>query len=64
MGSYHGIIFNATEKEGKAKMSEQDKNNVEKVENAQVEDTKKLIAMGIKLNVQQTPSHKMETMEL
>lgn len=41
MGSYHGIIFNATEKEGKAKMSEQDKNNVEKVENAQVEDTKK-----------------------
>jgi ATP-dependent Clp protease ATP-binding subunit ClpX len=41
LGSYHGIIFNATEKEGKAKMSEQDKNNVEKVENAQVEDTKK-----------------------
>ena len=30
----------------------------------EVEDTKKLIAMGIKLNVQQTPSHKMETMEL
>ena len=28
------------------------------------EITKKLIAMGIKLNVQQTPSHKTETMEL
>lgn len=35
------LIFSATEEGREGKMSEQDKNNVEKVENGQVEDTKK-----------------------